>query len=63
MKQLMYKQVIRPNLTYGMQLIPTTTETIMKKLGLFERKIARTITKKYRRSNGKYYPKKCSTVR
>lgn len=57
-KQLIYKQVIRPNLTYGMQILPITTEKKLKKLGILERKIARVITKKYRRSNGKYYPNK-----
>lgn len=54
-KRLIYKQLIRPNLTYGMQISPITTEDTLDKLGALERKIARCITNLYRRDNGKYY--------
>lgn len=54
-KRLIYKQLIRPCLTYGMPILTNTNEKALRKLGLFERKIVRGLTGRYRREDGRYY--------
>lgn len=57
-KRLIHKQLIRPTMTYGMSLWPSTTEETLWKVDACEQKILRGITGKYRRPNGKWYPNK-----
>lgn len=37
MKRCIYKQLIRPCLTYGIPILTNTNENALRKLGLFER--------------------------
>lgn len=57
-KKLIYRQLIRPSLTYGMEMWPVTTEEVLQDLGKCERQILRSITGKFRRQDGRYYPNK-----
>ena len=54
-KLLLYKQLIRPILTYGFPVCFTTSKTYMKKLGRIERKILRTCTGVYKKPDSHLY--------
>ena len=54
-KLLLYKQLIRPILTYGFPVWFTTSKRYMEKLGRIERKILRTCTGVYRKPDSHLY--------
>ena len=55
-KSLLYKQLVRPCLTYGFPIWATITKTKYEEMAKLERRILRTITGKFRQENGKYIP-------
>lgn len=57
-KKMIYNQLIKPTLSYGMSIWPIITEEMFDIIAKFERKILRSITDKYRRADGRNYPNK-----
>lgn len=54
-KRLIYKQLVRPSLTYGMSVWPVTSDKVLEKMGKCERKIMRSITGLHRKNDNKFY--------
>lgn len=57
-KTLVYKQLIRPTMLYGVGAWGNTSVKDLERLNKRERQILRAITGLYRRENGKYYSNK-----
>lgn len=55
-KSLLYKQLVRPCLTYGFPIWATISKTKYEELAKLERRILRAITGKYRSDNDHYIP-------
>lgn len=55
-KKMIYNQLIKPTLAYGMSIWPIITEKAFDKMAKCERKILRAITDRYRREDGRSYP-------
>lgn len=55
-KRMIYNQLIKPTLAYGMSIWPIITEKVFDKMAKCERKILRAITDKYRREDRRNYP-------
>lgn len=54
-KRLIYKQLVRPSLTYGMSVWPVTSDKVLEKMGKCERKIMRSITRLHWKDDKKFY--------
>lgn len=57
-KRLIYKQLIKPTISYGLSIWPIITEKTFDEVVKCERKILRSVTDKFRRDDGRYYPLK-----
>lgn len=57
-KRLIYRQLVRPTMLYGMSVCPVTTDKVLEKMGRCERKIIRSITGLHRREDKRSYPNK-----
>ena len=55
-KTLLYKQLVRPCITYGFPIWATISKTKYEDMAKLERRILRTITGKFRREDGHYIP-------